>query len=259
MTLLHGCCGPCGDEAPPFAEEAMSSRWKSRSSLTSGLLERSADAQPLNAPSPSVPETPLTITTAPLSRSSALADSGAASAPGASNLSSTGMFCRSPGWAGAVAATANVSGCSPALARPVIVTLRSSDITALALMASMRLLTRSRTLENSTAPSVTVTRSTTGALASGSAPGVAGRDGGPSGPVRSRSSGTCSTGRVMTSSVTCGWPDQTLASVTSACTLPTVRRLEPSRPFGSCKMTSFMVTFSDGHTPIRVAPAIVRR
>ena len=159
-----------------------------------------------------------------------------------------------------MAPMSKVSGCSPDLARPVIVTLRSSDITALALMASMRLLTRSRTLENSTAPSVTVTRLMIGASASVSLlPGAAVRDGGLSGPVRSRSSGTCSTGRVMTSSVTCGWPDQTLASVMSACTLPTVRRLVPSRSFGSCKVTSFIVTFSDGHTPILVAPAIVSR
>ena len=53
---------------------ATASFWKSRSSFTSGLLARSTEAQPLNAPSPSVPVTPLIITTEPLSRTSALAD-----------------------------------------------------------------------------------------------------------------------------------------------------------------------------------------
>ena len=76
---------------------ATASRWKSRSSLTSGLLARSTEAQPLNAPSPSVPVRPLIITTEPLSRTSALADSGACSRPGASILISAGMFCRSIG------------------------------------------------------------------------------------------------------------------------------------------------------------------
>ena len=78
-------------------------------------------------------------------------------------------------------------------------------------------------------------------------------------PERSRSSGTCSTGLVMTSSVTCGRPDHRLASVTSAWTLPTVRRLVPSRSFGSCSVTSFSVTLSDGQMPILLEPAMVSR
>ena len=89
----------------------MSSRWKSRSSFTSGLLARSTEAQPLNAPSPSVPVRPLIITIEPLSRTSALADSGACNRPGASSASSTGMFCRSSGGAGIVALISNLSGC----------------------------------------------------------------------------------------------------------------------------------------------------
>ena len=76
---------------------ATSSRWKSRSSFTSGLLAISTDAQPLNAPSPSAPVRPLIITTEPLSRTSALADSGSATGRAPRNVISTGMFCRSIG------------------------------------------------------------------------------------------------------------------------------------------------------------------
>ena len=95
---------------------ATSSRWKSRSSFTSGLLARSTEAQPLKAPSPSVPVRPLIMTIEPLSRTSALADSGLCSRPGASSVRSTGMFCRSSGGAGAVALISNLSGCPPARA-----------------------------------------------------------------------------------------------------------------------------------------------
>ena len=78
--------------------------------MTSGLLARSTEAQPLNAPSPSVPVTPLIITTEPLSRTPALAASGACSRPGASILISAGMFCRSIGGAGGAALISNFSG-----------------------------------------------------------------------------------------------------------------------------------------------------
>ncbi len=61
------------------------------------------------------------------------------------------------------------------------------------------------------------------------------------------------------SSVTCGWPDHTLANVMSAWTLLTVRRLLVSRSFGGSSVTSFRVTLSDGHSPILVEPAIVSR
>ena len=74
--------------------------WKSRSSFTSGLLDRSNEAQPLNAASPSAPVTPLIITMEPLSRASALAVSGAGNRSGASILISVGIFCRSIGVAG---------------------------------------------------------------------------------------------------------------------------------------------------------------
>ena len=131
----------CGDESCEAAgagRAAMSSRWKSRSSFTSGLLAISTDAQPLKAPSPIVPARPLIITTGPLSRTSALADSGACNIPGASSVSSTGTFCRSIGGAGTVALMSNVSGCSPARALPVRRILRSAPATALASMPSMR-------------------------------------------------------------------------------------------------------------------------
>ena len=153
------------------AGRATSSRWKSRSSFTSGLLARSTEAQPLNAPSPSVPVRPLIMTTEPLSRTSALAESGLCNRPGASSVRSTGMFCRSSGGAGAVALISNLSGCSPARALPVTLILRSAPITASALMPSMRLSTRSRRLENTMVPSVTVTRS----IASAFGVGFAGR------------------------------------------------------------------------------------
>src|ERR1700686_4132049 len=91
----------------------ISSRWKSRSSFTSGLLATSAEAQPLKAPSPILPVRPLIMTTEPLSRTSALPDSGARRKPGASSVSSTGMFCRSSGGAGAVALMSNWSGWPP--------------------------------------------------------------------------------------------------------------------------------------------------
>ncbi len=61
----------------------------------------------------------------------------------------------------------------------------------------------------------------------------------------------------MTSSVTCGLPDHTLASVTSAWMLPAVMRLLMSRSFGSCSVTSFSVTLSDGQSPILVPPLMV--
>src|SRR4030081_1247568 len=104
VVLLQACEeGDCEDDCEEPGEScdtaaavaAMSSRWKSRSSFTSGLLATSTDAHPLNAPSPSVPLTPLIMTTEPLIRTSALADNGACKVPGASKLSSTGMFCRS--------------------------------------------------------------------------------------------------------------------------------------------------------------------
>jgi len=46
----------------------------------------------MNASSPSVPVTPLIMTTEPLEPDLALADSGACNTPGASSASSTGMF-----------------------------------------------------------------------------------------------------------------------------------------------------------------------
>ena len=94
------------------------------------------------------------MTIEPLSRTSALADSGACSKPDVSSVSSIGMFCRSIGGAGAVALISNFIGCSPARALPVILIFRSPPISASALMPSMRFSTRSRRLENTTAPSV---------------------------------------------------------------------------------------------------------
>ena len=75
--------------------------------------------------------------------------------------------------------------------------------------------------------------------------------------TRTRCSGTLSTGRTITSSVICGRPAHTLASVTSAWMLPAVRRLSASRSFGSCSVTSFSVMLSDGQMPILVPPLMV--
>ena len=98
------------EESPVLRVVAMASFWKSRSSFTSGLLDRSTEAQPLNAASPSAPVTPLIITTELLSRTSALAVSGARNRSGASILISAGIFCRSIGDAGSAALTSNFSG-----------------------------------------------------------------------------------------------------------------------------------------------------
>jgi hypothetical protein len=235
-----------------------SSRWKSRSSFTSGLLARSTEAQPLNAPSPTVPVTPLIITIGPLSRTSALAINGAGNRPGASSVISVGMFCRSSGGAGTVALMSNFSGRSLARALPVSLTLRSPPIVALALMPSTRFSTRSRKLNITMVPSLTVMRSMTGALPSAAA-GATGLGDAIICPLRSRSSGTDSTGLVITSSVICGRPDHRLFNVMSAWMLPTVRRLLVSRSFGSCSVTSFKVTFSDGQMLILLEPAMVSR
>src|SRR5882724_11661113 len=129
----------CGEDGEVFGESGdaigavvapISSRWKSRSSFTSGLLATSAEAQPLKAPSPILPVRPLIITTEPLNRTSALPDSGARSMPGASSVNSTGMFCRSIGGAGAAALMSNWSGCPLARALPLTLILRSASITA---------------------------------------------------------------------------------------------------------------------------------
>src|SRR5271170_7445553 len=107
-ALLQDCDADDGEEDCESCEPAgvvavaMSSRWKSRSSFTSGLLETSTDAHPLNTPSPIVPERPLIMMTEPLRRTSALPDNGACRTPGASRESSSGTFCRSSGGRGAV-------------------------------------------------------------------------------------------------------------------------------------------------------------
>ena len=175
----------------------MASRWKSRSSFTSGLLARSTEAQPLKAPSPSVPVRPLIITTEPLSRTSALADSGACNRPGASSVSSTGMFCRSIGGAGAVALISNLSGCSPARALPVSLILRSASISDVGVDALDAVLHAVAQLENTMVPSVTVTCSIVGASHRRSPEGAAWLADGRGVPLRSRSSGTFSTGRMI--------------------------------------------------------------
>ena len=78
-------------------------------------------------------------------------------------------------------------------------------------------------------------------------------------PLRSRSSGTYSTGLVITSSVICGWPDHTLDKRHVGLDAADRHAVVVSRSFGSSSVTSFRVTFSDGHRPILVAPAIVSR
>src|SRR3954468_7283529 len=106
VALLHGWF----DVSLVLRVAAMASFWKSRSSFTSGLLDRSTEAQPLNAASPSAPVTPLIITTAPLSRTSALAVGGAGTRAGAAILISAGIFCRWIGGAGGAALISNFSG-----------------------------------------------------------------------------------------------------------------------------------------------------
>ena len=241
---------------------ATSSRWKSRSSFTSGLLARSTDAQPLNAPSPSVPVRPLIITTEPLSRTSALADSGACNRPGASqrqfdrnvlpldrgrrrgrlDLEFQRMLAgaRAAGDRDlAVAADHGIGVDALDAVLDAVAQIGKHDgaVGDLDAIDGERIRIRRR---RRTSPAWRRRRRRVPR-------------------VRSRRSGTYSTGRTITSSVTCGWPDHTLASVMSAWMLPTVRRLPVSRSFGSCSVTSFSVTFSDGHRPILVAPAIVSR
>ena len=207
----------------------------------------------MNAPSPSVPVRPLIMTTDPLSRTSALPDSGACRNPGASILNSVGMFCRSIGGAGVAALMSNFSGCSPARALPVTRILRLGSMLISALMASILLSMRSRRLENTIVPPVTLTCST---VKVSPAP-AAGLEAAGASFTRSRCSGKFTTGRTRVSSVTCGLPDHTLASVTSAWRLFTVMRLLTSPSFGSCSVTSLSTMLSDGQNPILVPPLMV--
>src|SRR5258705_4481138 len=82
VALLQGW----REESRVLRVVATASFWKSRSSFTSGLLDRSTEAQPLNAASPRAPVTPLIITTEPLRRASALAGSWARHRAGAADF-----------------------------------------------------------------------------------------------------------------------------------------------------------------------------
>src|SRR6185312_2355202 len=121
-ALLQGCEPELSDDL----DSGILSRWKSRSTLTSGLLAASTEAQPVKGPSPSFPVTPLNVTSEPLNRTSALADNGACRRSGASSVRSTGTFWWAIGHAGAVVVIANLSGCSPARALARILILRSA-------------------------------------------------------------------------------------------------------------------------------------
>ncbi len=212
---------------------------------------RSTEAQPLNAPSPSVPVRPLIITTEPLSRTSALADSGACNRPGASSVSSVGMFCRSIGGAGGAALISNLSACSPARALPEIRDLAvggDGDVGVDGLDAVFDAVAQIGKHDGAVGDADVLDRK-----ARPLAPDAAGLDDGLVSRRRSRCSGTFRTGRTITSSVISGRPDHTLASVMSAWMLLAVRRLLMSRSFGSCSVTSFRVTLSDGQSPILVA------
>ena len=93
-ALLQGANPASGDVARSF-EVAMSSRWKSRSSFTSGLLERSTEAQPLKAPSPIVPVSAVDHHDRAVEpRLRPWPTAGLDNRSGASTVSSTGMFCR---------------------------------------------------------------------------------------------------------------------------------------------------------------------
>ena len=122
------------------------------------------------------------------------------------------MFCRSSGGAGAVALMSNLSGCSPACALPVILTLRSAPIDGVGVDAvdavfdavaqvgkCHRAVGHRDALDGGRVDRVC------------SKERLAWQDAGLARRLRSRSSGTCSTGRVITSSVTSGWPDHRLA------------------------------------------------
>ena len=199
-----------------------------------------------------MPERPLIWMMLPFSRSSVLPETVAGSSPGASRVNSVGILCRSSGGAGAVALMSNLSGCSPVRALPVIRTLRSDVVMASALMPSILLSTRSRRLENTTVPPLMTTCSIEKEGAVLAPAGFAGLS-----RVRSRCSGRFTTGRMMTSSVISGLPDQRLDSVTSASMLAAVRRLAMSRSFGSCSVTSLIVTLSEGQMPILVEPLML--
>ena len=189
--------------------------------------------------------------TEPLSRTSALPDTGEDNRPAASMLNSVGMFWRSTGDGGAVALISNLSGYSPVRALPAMRILRSADIVKSAFMPSMRFSTRSRKFANTTVPPVTITCSM---LKGSLVPTVF--DGAAVSRTRSRCSGRFRTGRTITSSVISGLPDHRLDSVTSASMLAAVRRLLMSRSLGSDSVTSFIVTFNDGHSPTLVDPLI---
>src|SRR5258707_11532750 len=106
VALLQGW----PEESPVLRVVATASFWKSRSSFTSGLLDRSTEAQPLNAASPSAPVTPLIITTEPLRRASALGVGAGRHRAGAASLISVGIFSPSRGALGGAPLLSHFSG-----------------------------------------------------------------------------------------------------------------------------------------------------
>ena len=123
----------------------------------------------------------------------------------------------------------------------------------------MRRSTRSRRWNSTIVPSAIFTRLIATASPLASVEDAAGAAVGLIVGSRSRRSGTYTVGWVTMSSVTSGRPAHTLASVTSACTLPMVTRLVVPVTSGGSSVMSCSVTFSDGHSPILVEPAIVSR
>ena len=155
VALLQGCAA----EPVWLCAIATVSRWKSRSSFTSGLLARSTEAHPLNAPSPSMPVRPLIITTLPLSRTSAFAE--AASGTGRVHRASIRSGCSGVrSGRRSVALISNFSGLPPLRALPDTLILRSPSTVTSALTVSILFSTRSRKLENTTVPPMMLTCST---------------------------------------------------------------------------------------------------
>ena len=153
------------------------------------------------------------MTTEPLSRTSALADSGACNRPGASSVSSTGMFCRSSGGGGRRRLDVEFER-MPAGARaagdPDLAIGADNGVGVDALDAVFDAVAQIGKHHRAVGHRDALDRGRIGI-------GLARRSRGRSekrgfgAAMRSRSSGTLSTGRMIASSVISGWPDHTLA------------------------------------------------
>ena len=113
---LQGWSRPAG--APGFAEAAppvtaRSRRWKSRSILTTGLLAKSTETNPLNLFGPIVPASDLIVSSDPFVLTSALPRAASCSKPGASTVNSSPAPCPSSRPAGSLPLSSTRKTCSP--------------------------------------------------------------------------------------------------------------------------------------------------